>query len=152
MTRSLHCSETNHYIILTPNANSHSPLHSTIRPHNPAHTHSNIHHQTYTNTSSNTTRAPLCVHACVQTKFGARCRAWNIAPYNPEAPPCVQLRLDETRRSPPADAGLITDRKSVLEYVERASPESVTVAGNDEYFAIFYAAGSIVTWKCASRT
>ncbi|XP_037024390.1 UHRF1-binding protein 1-like isoform X3 [Bradysia coprophila] len=51
----------------------------------------------------------------LQTKFNARCRAWNLAPYNPEKPPCVQLRLDELL-TPPDNLGKITDKKSVLRW------------------------------------
>lgn len=35
-----------------------------------------------------------------QTKFGARCRAWNIAPHNTEAPPCIALRFEEQLNLP----------------------------------------------------
>ncbi|XP_055853904.1 bridge-like lipid transfer protein family member 3B isoform X3 [Episyrphus balteatus] len=51
----------------------------------------------------------------LQTKFGARCKAWNLAPYNPEAPPCVQLRLEETL-NPPDESVDITDKKSIQEW------------------------------------
>ncbi|KAJ6647453.1 UHRF1-binding protein 1-like [Pseudolycoriella hygida] len=51
----------------------------------------------------------------LQTKFGARCRSWNLAPYNLEKPPCVQLRLDELL-TPPENVGKITDKKSVLRW------------------------------------
>ncbi|XP_030238597.1 UHRF1-binding protein 1-like isoform X3 [Drosophila navojoa] len=48
----------------------------------------------------------------LQTKFGARCKAWNLAPYNPEAPPCIKLRLEETLNMPKKIDGLI-DRKRI---------------------------------------
>lgn len=48
----------------------------------------------------------------LQTKFGARCKAWNLAPYNPEAPPCIKLRLEETLNMPNEIDGLI-DRKRI---------------------------------------
>lgn len=35
-----------------------------------------------------------------QTKFGARCRAWNIAPHNSEAPPTIALRYEEELNLP----------------------------------------------------
>ncbi|KAH8392818.1 hypothetical protein KR215_001854, partial [Drosophila sulfurigaster] len=46
------------------------------------------------------------------TKFGARCKAWNLAPYNPEAPPCIRLRLEETLNMPKEIEGII-DRKRI---------------------------------------
>ncbi|KAH8403395.1 hypothetical protein KR222_011858, partial [Zaprionus bogoriensis] len=46
------------------------------------------------------------------TKFGARCKAWNLAPYNPEAPPCIRLRLEETLNMPEEIEGVI-DRKRI---------------------------------------
>lgn len=50
-----------------------------------------------------------------QTKFEARCRAWNMAPYNPESPPSIQLRLEEELIGPPIDNNLvINDKKDVL--------------------------------------
>ncbi|XP_034473082.1 UHRF1-binding protein 1-like isoform X2 [Drosophila innubila] len=48
----------------------------------------------------------------LQTKFGARCKAWNLAPYNPEAPPCIRLRLEETLNMPKEIEGII-DRKRI---------------------------------------
>lgn len=36
----------------------------------------------------------------MQTKFSARCRAWNIAPHNTEAPPCIALRFEEQLNLP----------------------------------------------------
>uniref|UniRef100_A0A8D8FPC2 UHRF1-binding protein 1-like n=2 Tax=Culex pipiens TaxID=7175 RepID=A0A8D8FPC2_CULPI len=53
-----------------------------------------------------------------QTKFGARCRAWNIAPHNPEAPPCVAIRLEE-QLTLPADSLSITDKKSIQSWFKR---------------------------------
>lgn len=53
-----------------------------------------------------------------QTKFGARCRAWNIAPHNPEAPPCVAIRLEE-ELTLPADSFNITDKKSIQSWFKR---------------------------------
>ncbi|XP_055916204.1 bridge-like lipid transfer protein family member 3B isoform X6 [Eupeodes corollae] len=54
-------------------------------------------------------------HQSTKNKFGARCKAWNLAPYNPEAPPCVQLRLEETL-NPPDESVDITDKKSIQEW------------------------------------
>lgn len=53
-----------------------------------------------------------------QTKFGARCRAWNMAPYNHEAPPSIQLRLDDDLNLPPTinDRFVIENKKDILEY------------------------------------
>ncbi|KAL7740313.1 hypothetical protein ACLKA6_018758 [Drosophila palustris] len=48
----------------------------------------------------------------LQTKFGARCKAWNLAPFNPEAPPCIRLRLEETLNMPKEIEGII-DRKRI---------------------------------------
>ncbi|XP_037882475.1 UHRF1-binding protein 1-like isoform X4 [Glossina fuscipes] len=49
-----------------------------------------------------------------KTKFGARCKAWNLAPYNPEAPPCLRLRLEETLKPPPKENnGHVIDKKSI---------------------------------------
>lgn len=31
----------------------------------------------------------------LQTKFGARCRAWNVAQYNQDSSPSIRLRLDD---------------------------------------------------------
>ncbi|EAL39579.3 AGAP008379-PA, partial [Anopheles gambiae str. PEST] len=53
-----------------------------------------------------------------QTKFGTRCRAWNIAPHNPEAPPCVAIRLEE-ELTLPADSCKITDKKTILSWFKR---------------------------------
>lgn len=51
----------------------------------------------------------------MQTKFGARCKAWNLAPYNPEAPPCIRLRLEETLNMPAEIEGVI-DRKRIQRF------------------------------------
>ncbi|XP_062120674.1 bridge-like lipid transfer protein family member 3A isoform X4 [Drosophila sulfurigaster albostrigata] len=51
-------------------------------------------------------------HQANKTKFGARCKAWNLAPYNPEAPPCIRLRLEETLNMPKEIEGII-DRKRI---------------------------------------
>ncbi|XP_065072642.1 bridge-like lipid transfer protein family member 3B isoform X2 [Ochlerotatus camptorhynchus] len=53
-----------------------------------------------------------------KTKFGARCRAWNVAPHNPEAPPCVAIRLEEVLTLP-ADSLNITDKKSIQSWFKR---------------------------------
>ncbi|XP_058814862.1 bridge-like lipid transfer protein family member 3B isoform X3 [Topomyia yanbarensis] len=53
-----------------------------------------------------------------QTKFGARCRAWNIALHNPEAPPCVAIRLEE-ELTLPADSLSITDKKTIQSWFKR---------------------------------
>ncbi|KAM7354386.1 bridge-like lipid transfer protein family member 3B isoform 3-T3 [Cochliomyia hominivorax] len=55
-------------------------------------------------------------HQANKTKFGARCKAWNLAPYNPEAPPCIRLRLEETIK-PPKDVGHVTDKKTIQNWV-----------------------------------
>lgn len=52
----------------------------------------------------------------IQTKFGARCKAWNLAPYNPEAPPCIRLRLEETIK-PPKDVVNVGDKKAIQKLV-----------------------------------
>ncbi|KAH8261867.1 hypothetical protein KR038_006435, partial [Drosophila bunnanda] len=52
----------------------------------------------------------------LQTKFGARCKAWNLAPYNPEAPPCIRLRMEETLDVPKEIEGLI-DRKRIQSWI-----------------------------------
>ncbi|KAH8329538.1 hypothetical protein KR074_012549, partial [Drosophila pseudoananassae] len=52
----------------------------------------------------------------LQTKFGARCKAWNLAPYNPEAPPCIRLRLEETLDMPKDIEGII-DRKRIQSWI-----------------------------------
>uniref|UniRef100_A0A1I8QCK1 Uncharacterized protein n=1 Tax=Stomoxys calcitrans TaxID=35570 RepID=A0A1I8QCK1_STOCA len=49
----------------------------------------------------------------LQNKFGARCKAWNLAPYNPEAPPCIRLRLEETLKSLSDISGSVRDKKSL---------------------------------------
>lgn len=50
-----------------------------------------------------------------QTKFGARCRAWKTANYNQEAPPSVQLRLNEEIKVPVITRDFtIADKKDVL--------------------------------------
>uniref|UniRef100_W8B936 UHRF1-binding protein 1-like n=1 Tax=Ceratitis capitata TaxID=7213 RepID=W8B936_CERCA len=51
-----------------------------------------------------------------KTKFGARCKAWNLAPYNPELPPCIRLRLEETLDFPQGNIK-ITDKKSMQNWV-----------------------------------
>lgn len=52
----------------------------------------------------------------LQTKFGARCRAWNVANYNQDAPPCIRLRLDDELSVPASVAidFIIKDKKDVL--------------------------------------
>jgi hypothetical protein len=61
-----------------------------------------------------------------QTKFGARCRAWNIAPHNSEAPPCIALRFEE-------ELNLPDDMTSTLEKSAIASLQTrfLTVRVND---------------------
>ncbi|XP_063697421.1 bridge-like lipid transfer protein family member 3B isoform X2 [Culicoides brevitarsis] len=54
-----------------------------------------------------------------QTKFGARCRAWNIAPHNPEAPPSIALRLEEDIHTPENVSSLTLDRKTILSWFQR---------------------------------
>lgn len=55
----------------------------------------------------------------LQTKFGARCRAWNVAQFNQEAPPSIRLRLDDELIVPAAITNdfVIKDKKEVLRYV-----------------------------------
>uniref|UniRef100_A0AAG5DG24 Chorein N-terminal domain-containing protein n=1 Tax=Anopheles atroparvus TaxID=41427 RepID=A0AAG5DG24_ANOAO len=53
-----------------------------------------------------------------QTKFGTRCRAWNIAPHNPEAPPCVAIRLEE-ELTLPADSYKVTDKSMIMSWFKR---------------------------------
>lgn len=48
-------------------------------------------------------------------KFGARCRAWNIAAYNPEASPCIQMRLEEVL-TPPDNIGPVKDKNIFKRY------------------------------------
>ncbi|XP_014762165.2 UHRF1-binding protein 1 isoform X3 [Drosophila ananassae] len=55
-------------------------------------------------------------HQAKKTKFGARCKAWNLAPYNPEAPPCIRLRLEETLNMPKDIEGII-DRKRIQSWI-----------------------------------
>ncbi|XP_036328195.1 UHRF1-binding protein 1-like isoform X4 [Rhagoletis pomonella] len=52
-----------------------------------------------------------------KTKFGARCKAWNLAPYNPELPPCIRLRLEETLNPPQGDVN-ITDKKIIQSWIQ----------------------------------
>ncbi|XP_058450697.1 bridge-like lipid transfer protein family member 3B [Malaya genurostris] len=54
----------------------------------------------------------------LKTKFGARCRAWNVAPHNPEAPPCVAIRLEE-ELALPVDSLSITDKKIIQSWFKR---------------------------------
>lgn len=49
----------------------------------------------------------------LQTKFGARCRAWNMAPYNSEATPCIAIRFEE-EMTLPDNLGPILDRNEIL--------------------------------------
>ncbi|XP_065355355.1 bridge-like lipid transfer protein family member 3B isoform X3 [Calliphora vicina] len=55
-------------------------------------------------------------HQANKNKFGARCKAWNLAPYNPEAPPCIRLRLEETIK-PPKDVVNVGDKKAIQNWV-----------------------------------
>ncbi|XP_075153099.1 bridge-like lipid transfer protein family member 3B isoform X2 [Haematobia irritans] len=55
----------------------------------------------------------------LQNKFGARCKAWNLAPYNPEAPPCIRLRLEETLKSLSDLSGSVNDKKSLQSLVSQ---------------------------------
>ncbi|XP_058981537.1 bridge-like lipid transfer protein family member 3B isoform X3 [Musca domestica] len=57
----------------------------------------------------------------LQNKFGARCKAWNLAPYNPEAPPCIRLRLEETMK-PLSDVAVnVHDKKSFQSLVSHSA-------------------------------
>lgn len=54
----------------------------------------------------------------MQTKFGARCRAWNLAQFNQEAQPSIRLRLDDELIVPAiTDDFAIKDKKEVLRFV-----------------------------------
>ncbi|XP_059616609.1 bridge-like lipid transfer protein family member 3B isoform X2 [Phlebotomus argentipes] len=55
-------------------------------------------------------------HQTTKTKFGARCRAWNMAPYNPESPPSIQVRLEEELNTPEDIQSGIKDKKNVLSW------------------------------------
>ncbi|XP_058120085.1 bridge-like lipid transfer protein family member 3B isoform X1 [Anopheles coustani] len=57
-------------------------------------------------------------HRKPKTKFGTRCRAWNIAPHNPEAPPCVAIRLEE-ELTLPADSFKVTDKSTIMSWFKR---------------------------------
>ncbi|KAH8374268.1 hypothetical protein KR200_000466, partial [Drosophila serrata] len=59
---------------------------------------------------------PYLKYYLFSTKFGARCKAWNLAPYNPEAPPCIRLRMEETLDMPKEIEGLI-DRKRIQSWI-----------------------------------
>lgn len=51
----------------------------------------------------------------LQTKFGARCRAWNVAQFNQESPPTIRLRLDDELNVPDiTDDFTVKDKKEVL--------------------------------------
>lgn len=54
----------------------------------------------------------------LQTKFGARCRAWNVAQFNQEAPPSIRLRLDDELNVPASITNdfIIKDKKEILRY------------------------------------
>lgn len=60
-----------------------------------------------------------------QTKFGARCRAWNVAPYNAESTPVIAIRFEE-ELSLPEDLSTIVDKKSVANFFERKLNVKVT--------------------------
>ncbi|KAL5279581.1 UHRF1BP1L family protein [Megaselia abdita] len=51
-------------------------------------------------------------HQQGKTKFGARCKGWNLANYNSEAPPAVRLRLEEVL-SPPEKLECIPEKKII---------------------------------------
>ncbi|CAO1340850.1 unnamed protein product [Diamesa hyperborea] len=61
----------------------------------------------------------------LQTKFGARCRAWNMAPYNSEATPCIAIRFEEEMTFPD-NLGPILDRNEILNYFTRNLNVKVT--------------------------
>lgn len=51
----------------------------------------------------------------LQTKFGARCRAWNVAQFNQDQPPTIRLRLDDELKVPDiTDDFIIKEKKEVL--------------------------------------
>lgn len=51
----------------------------------------------------------------LQTKFGARCRAWNVAQFNQDQPPTIRLRLDDELKVPDiTDDFIVKDKKEVL--------------------------------------
>lgn len=60
-----------------------------------------------------------------QTKFGARCRAWGIAPYNAEATPCIAIRFEEELNLP-EDLTTIVDKKDVVNFFQRNLNVKVT--------------------------
>lgn len=50
-----------------------------------------------------------------QTKFGARCRAWNVAQFNQDSPPTIRLRLDDELNVPVITNDFtVKDKKEVL--------------------------------------
>lgn len=55
----------------------------------------------------------------LQTKFGARCRAWNVAQFNQEAPPSIRLRLDDELNVPASISNdfIVKDKKEILRLV-----------------------------------
>lgn len=60
-----------------------------------------------------------------QTKFGARCRAWNVAPFNAEATPCIAIRFEEILNFP-SDLTTIADKKTVANLFTRNLDVKVT--------------------------
>ncbi|XP_073826873.1 bridge-like lipid transfer protein family member 3B isoform X4 [Musca autumnalis] len=67
----------------------------------------------------------------LQNKFGARCKAWNLAPYNPEAPPCIRLRLEETMK-PLSDVAInVHDKKSFQGLVSHSADIRVSDVSMD---------------------
>lgn len=61
----------------------------------------------------------------LQVKFGTRCRAWNMAPYNPEATPCIALRFEEELNLP-RDLGPTVDKKLIPTFFHRIVNLKVT--------------------------
>lgn len=43
----------------------------------------------------------------LQTKFAARCKAWNVVDHNPNSTPCIKLRLSESFTPPSTFSSLI---------------------------------------------
>ncbi|KAG5675899.1 hypothetical protein PVAND_005758 [Polypedilum vanderplanki] len=54
----------------------------------------------------------------LQMKFGTRCRAWNMAPYNPESSPCIAIRFEEDLNLP-HDLNTTIDRKMLNSFFHR---------------------------------
>ncbi|XP_070496811.1 bridge-like lipid transfer protein family member 3B isoform X5 [Chironomus tepperi] len=60
-----------------------------------------------------------------KVKFGTRCRAWNMATYNPESLPCLALRFEESLNLPD-DLGSTVDKKLIPTFFNRQVNLKVT--------------------------